>query len=81
MKALALSGVMDCSALAMPRNNPGTVRLANFRKTVFTFEIAFSIGLKSGEYGGSRKTSQPAALINSSTRRSLCAARLSNTKT
>jgi hypothetical protein len=81
MYALESADVMVRSASSIPSNSAGTVRFASFLNIVLTFEIAFSIGLKSGEYGGSRITTQPADPINSSTRRSLWAARLSNTRT
>ena len=81
MYALASAAVTDRNASAIPLSNRGTLRSARFRNIAFTFEIAFSIGLKSGEYGGSRSTTQPADPIKASTRRSLCAARLSSTTT
>ena len=81
MYARASAAVTDASASSIAPNSSGTVRLASVRSIAFTFEIACSIGLKSGEYGGSRSTTQPAAPTNSSTRRSLWAARLSSTTT
>src|SRR5215207_7257319 len=59
MNARASAAVTEASASSIAPNNSDTVRLASFRSIAFTFAIAFSIGLKSGEYGGSRSTTQP----------------------
>ncbi len=65
----------------MPLITPSTERRASLRSTVLTFEIASSIGLKSGEYGGSASSDAPADSTSRLTSGVLCDERLSSTTT
>ena len=64
MKPFASADVTERNASTIASNKSGTVRFASRRSIVFTLEIACSIGLKSGEYGGSRSTMHPADSIS-----------------
>jgi len=55
------------------------VRASSFRKKALIFDHIFSIGLKSGLYGGRNHTSAPAARIAWATGPLLCGAKLSIT--
>ena len=53
MKSLAhSSGVFAGIASPIVAQSPATVRAAALRRIDFSFDNAFAIGLKSGEYGG-----------------------------
>jgi hypothetical protein len=52
------------------------VRSALARRSALSFEKAFSIGLKSGLYGGSKLSVAPACSIAPRTPAALCAGRL-----
>ena len=68
MCALESADVIVCNTTSIPASKPGTVRSASFLYIVLTFEIAISIGFRSGEYGGNRITTLPADSTSSSTR-------------
>lgn len=57
------------------------MRAPAFLTMFFIFENASSIGLRSGEYAGKNKSSQPLSSTSSRTRPPLWAARLSRTTT
>ena len=52
MKARASSGVIDCIASPIASCRSSIVRRPSLRSRDLIFEMAISIGLKSGEYGG-----------------------------
>jgi len=66
-------------AAAMASRSASWVRALADLKNSFTFDHIFSIGFKSGEYGGRNRTSAPTEWIKSRASLSLCADRLSIT--
>ena len=79
MNPIASFALSNEIAWSIASNKASTVRLANFRKMDLILEIAISMGLKSGEYGGRCNTRAPADSIRSSILGDLCAGRLSIT--